>query len=118
MGYVIKRIKACLVIVIAALLVLPINVSAGKIVVRKSSEPFDAFAVRDQVLREHEWQEALRMQQQVQILQALPLGCILMARPYAYYTCQGVFYRPYQYQNQDVYIRVDAVGDLGEPNKE
>ncbi|WP_076407416.1 hypothetical protein [Shewanella sp. UCD-KL12] len=118
MGYVIKRIKACLAIVIAALLVLPITANAGKIVVRKSSEPFDAFAVRDQVLREHEWQEALRMQQQIQILQALPIGCILVPRPYAYYSCQGAFYRPYQYQNQDVYIRVDAVGEQSELNDE
>ena len=87
---------------------------AGQIVVRKSSEPFDAFAVRDQVLRDHQWQEALRMQQQIQILQALPTGCILLARPYAYYSCQGLFYRPYQYQNRDVYIQVDAVGDQAE----
>ncbi|AQS39669.1 hypothetical protein Sps_04584 [Shewanella psychrophila] len=87
---------------------------AGQVVVRKSSEPFDAFAVRDQVLRDHEWQEALRMQQQIQILQALPAGCILLSRPYAYYSCHGLFYRPYQYQKRDVYIQVDAVGDQAE----
>ncbi|WP_040571740.1 hypothetical protein [Shewanella benthica] len=81
----------------------------GQVVVRKSSEPFDAFAVRDQVLQDHQWQEVLRMQQQIQILQALPSGCILLARPYTYYSCQGLFYRPYQ--NRDVYIQVDAVGD-------
>lgn len=83
----------------------------GQVVVRKSSEPFDAFAVRDQVLRDHQWQQALRMQQQIQILQALPTGCILLARPYTYYACQGIFYRPYQYQDRDVYIQVDAVDE-------
>ncbi len=80
---------------------------AGQVVVRKSTEAFDAFAVRDQVLREHEWQEALRMQQQINILQSLPMGCMLMARPYNYYSCGGNFYRPYQYQNEEIYIQID-----------
>ncbi|QFU21511.1 hypothetical protein FM038_004680 [Shewanella eurypsychrophilus] len=111
MAIFIKRVKNGLASLALLLFVLPSYVDAGQVVVRKSSEPFDAFAVRDQVLREHEWQEALRMQQQIQILQALPVGCILMARPYAYYSCQGSFYRPYQYKNKDVYIQVDAVGD-------
>ncbi|BAJ00736.1 hypothetical protein [Shewanella violacea] len=87
---------------------------AGQVVVRKSSEPFDAFAVRDQVLRDHQWREALRMQQDIQILQALPAGCILLSRPYAYYSCHGLFYKPYQYQNRHVYIQVDGAGDLAE----
>lgn len=106
-----KHVKFWLVIFTVMGCALSTFASAGKIVVRKSSEPFDAFAVRDQVLREHEWQESLRMQQQIQILQSLPIGCVLVARPYAYYSCQGQFYRPYEYKNQDVYIQVDAVGD-------
>ncbi|WP_394205090.1 hypothetical protein [Shewanella waksmanii] len=84
---------------------LPIQLSAGQVVVRKSSEPFDAFAVRDQVQQLHEWQEALRYQQQIQILQALPVGCILM--PIHYFRCGQRYYRPYHYQQQDVYIQVD-----------
>lgn len=83
--------------------------AAGQVVVRKSSEPFDAFAVRDKVLLEHEWKEALRMQQQIQILQALPLACTPYSRPYIYYRCNGLFYRPYQYKNKELYIQVDDV---------
>ncbi|MCL1051574.1 hypothetical protein L2755_18340 [Shewanella abyssi] len=80
---------------------------AGQVVVRKSSEPFDAFAVRDQVLADHEWQEMLRFQQQIQILQALPVGCLPIATPYRYFTCRGQFYRPYEYQNKQLYIEID-----------
>ena len=32
---------------------------AGTVVVRQSSTPFDAFAVRDQLLQQHQWQELL-----------------------------------------------------------
>ncbi|NRD72583.1 hypothetical protein HQQ94_04855 [Shewanella sp. VB17] len=82
---------------------------SGQIVVRKSSEPFDAFAVRDEVLREYEWKEALRMQQQIDILQSLPLNCIPFRSPYHYYHCNGLFYRPYLYENKELYIQVDAI---------
>jgi|GEM_PF-1350984 len=88
---------------------------AGQVVVRKSTEYFDAFAVRDQVLREHEWQEALRMQQQINILQSLPMGCILMAQPYAYYSCGNEFYRPYQYQTKELYIQIDPLHSATSP---
>ncbi|MCA1897507.1 MAG: hypothetical protein LDL46_11000, partial [Shewanella putrefaciens] len=40
-------------------------VMAGQVVVTRSSEPFDAFAVRDQVLKDFEWQESLRRQEQI-----------------------------------------------------
>ncbi|MBL4912376.1 hypothetical protein L2719_01070 [Shewanella schlegeliana] len=86
---------------------LSVNASAGQVVVRKSSEPFDAFAVRDEVQRQHEWREALRFQQQLQILQALPLGCIPLASPYHHFSCQGLFYRPYPYQNRELFIQID-----------
>lgn len=49
---------------------------AGTVIVRKSSQPFDAFAVRDELQQQHEWQELLRQQQQLSILQSLPLTCI------------------------------------------
>lgn len=80
---------------------------AGQIVVRKSSDSFDAFAVRDKVAQEHEWQEALRMQQQIEILQSLPLGCIPLALPYRYFSCNGLAYRPYNYQNKELFIQID-----------
>ena len=80
---------------------------SGQVVVRKSSEPFDAFAVRDQVLLEHDWQQALRFQRQIQILQALPVGCLAVAIPYRYFSCGSQFYRPYSYQNKQLYIEVD-----------
>lgn len=84
----------------------------GQVVVRKSSEPFDAFAVRDRVLKDHEWQEMLRMQQQINILQALPVACVVIERPYRYFNCGNAYYRPYFYQGADfaadeVYIQID-----------
>lgn len=97
---------------ILCVVLLSFTVEAGQVVVRKSTdEPFDAFAVRDQVLLEHEWQEALRMQQQIQILQSLPLGCVLVAHPYRYYRCRGQYFRPYDYQGGEVYIQVDPLSN-------
>lgn len=85
------------------------NSFAGEVVVRKSSEPFDAFAVRDQVLQDHQWREALRMQQQLIILRALPLGCVLVPTPYRYFHCGAHFYRPYRdgESNDELYIEID-----------
>jgi hypothetical protein len=57
---------------------------AGTVVVRQSSTPFDAFAVRDSVLQQHEWQELLRQQQQIMILQSLPIGCLAVTSPFHY----------------------------------
>ncbi len=91
--------------ILSALITLP--VLAGQVGVTRSDEPFDAFAVRDQVLKDYEWQESLRRQEQIQILQALPLGCIAQVKPYPYFTCGQNNYRPYRYQQQDVYIKVD-----------
>lgn len=102
----IKRLGGILLIAVAT------NAAAGQVVVRKSSEPFDAFAVRDEVQRLHQWQEALRFQQQLQILQALPLGCVPLVRPYRHFSCQGLYYRPYSYQNKELFIQIDP------PNQE
>lgn len=96
------------------LLLVVSTVNAGQVVVRKSSEPFDAFAVRDEVQKQHQWQEVLRYQQHIQILQSLPFGCITIAAPYRYFSCQGLYYRPYNHQNKDVFIQIDdpkAVGN-------
>ncbi|WP_338056249.1 hypothetical protein [Shewanella pneumatophori] len=91
------------------------SASAGQVVVRKSSEPFDAFAVRDEVQRKHQWQEALRYQQQLQILQSLPIGCLAVVAPYQHFACQGLYYRPYQYQNQQLYIQIDPPSKTDTP---
>ena len=87
-------------------------VHSGQVVVRKSSEPFDAFAVRDQVLKDHQWQEMLRMQQQIQILQALPIGCVAIPRPYRHFSCGDFYYRPYTNpttgsSDDEVFIQID-----------
>lgn len=82
--------------------------AAGEVVVTRSSEAYDAFAVRDQVAKDFEWQESLRQQQQIQILQALPLGCVPAMKPFRYFTCGGQYYRPYQYQQQEWYVGIDA----------
>jgi len=82
---------------------------AGVVVVRTPNEPFDAFAVRDQLLRDHQWQQILRMQQQLHILRSLPFGCVLAHHPFDYYSCAGSFYRPYSYGNEDLYIQIDPI---------
>lgn len=84
-----------------------VSALAGEVIVNRSSESVDAFAVRDQVLKDFEWQESLRRQQQIQILQALPLGCIIVMKPYRYFTCGEHHYRPYHYQQRELYIEVD-----------
>ncbi|MCZ4336021.1 hypothetical protein [Shewanella colwelliana] len=103
--------RISLIVLLLFLVCVPLS-WAGQVVVRKSSEPFDAFAVRDKVLQEHAWQESLRLQQQIQVLQALPIGCVLIQRPYRYYGCGAVFYRPYHYQDtgkksSEVFIQID-----------
>ncbi|MBR9729386.1 hypothetical protein G3R48_15510 [Shewanella intestini] len=85
----------------------PLMTYAGKVVVRNSSEPFDAFAVRDQVLAEHDWKEALRLQRSLTIIQSLPSGCIVTPSPYRHYRCGHQFYRPYAHNNQQLFIQID-----------
>lgn len=97
---------------VLVLMMMSAQLQAGQVVVRKSSEPFDAFAVRDKVQQDFAWRESLRMQQQIKILQSLPLGCVMFKLPYAYYRCGANFYRPYQYRDEgkatrQLYIQVD-----------
>ncbi|GGQ20087.1 hypothetical protein GCM10009411_20330 [Shewanella litoralis] len=92
---------------VLSMLMLSLAVNAGTVVVRKSSEPFNAFAVRDEVLLQHEWQELIKQQQQLNILQSLPLNCISVAVTYLYFQCGQQHYRPYQYQNQQLFIEID-----------
>ncbi|WP_372871443.1 hypothetical protein [Shewanella sp.] len=88
------------------ILSLAIPALAGQVVVRSSDEPFDAFAVRNELARQHEWQEALRAEQQLKILERLPIGCILRPTPYRHFHCDGLFYRPYQWRDKELYISV------------
>ncbi|WP_418357469.1 MULTISPECIES: hypothetical protein [Shewanella] len=100
--------KHCLdVVCIVCALIFSTCCYAGTIVVRKSSEPFDAFAVRDDVLQHHQWQQITRQQQQLIILQALPLDCIAVDAAYLYFHCGQQYYRPYQYQDQQLFIQID-----------
>lgn len=96
-------------------MLLSLGATAGQVVVRKSDEAFDAFAVRDQLAREHQWQEAIRAQQQLDILQSLPLGCMLVPSPYRYFSCNGLFYRPYLWQGRELYISVPNPEAEGQP---
>lgn len=81
---------------------------AGPVVVRKSSDEveIDAFAIRDQLLKQHEWQQQVRLQQQLTILSLLPNNCRAILWPYKYFACGDLFYRPYRYQQQDVFIKI------------
>ncbi|MDR6962368.1 hypothetical protein [Shewanella putrefaciens] len=105
MSLMINILQRYILLSIITLFVMP--VMAGQVVVTRSSEPFDAFAVRDQVLKDFEWQESLRRQEQIQILQALPIGCVVVIKPYRHYSCSESVYRPYQYQQRELYIKVD-----------
>jgi hypothetical protein len=84
------------------------NAYAGTVVVRKSTETFDAFALRDELAKQHQWQEGLRHEQQLTILRALPLGCLVIEAPSEYYTCAGLAYRQYQYQDEALYIQIPS----------
>ncbi|MCG9695790.1 hypothetical protein [Shewanella sp. Isolate11] len=104
------RLKLTLCILLS--LLLSTLAFSGEIVVTKSSKPFDAFAVRDQVLKDAQWQQALRMQQQINILQALPSGCVMTQGHRPYFHCGQQFYRPYNYKganngSKKVYIQID-----------
>lgn len=79
---------------------------AGTVVVRKSTEPFDAFALRDELARQHEWQQALRQQQQLNILRSLPLGCLVLETPHRYFTCGSKAYRQYDYRGEALFIQI------------
>lgn len=92
-------------IVIAVLL--SASATAGEIIISRSSDPVDVFAVRDQVLKDFGWQESLRRQQQIQILQALPSGCVTIIKPYRHFSCGEHNYRPYDYQQRELYIEID-----------
>jgi hypothetical protein len=99
--------KPALINLLMGSLLLSATSHAGTVVVRQSSTPFDAFAVRDLVLQQHQWQELLRQQQQITILQSLPIGCLAVTSPFDYFSCGHQFYRPYEYQDRQIFIQID-----------
>lgn len=105
-GIIMKTLS--IVIITGCLSLLVFGCIAGEVVVHKSSEKFDPFAVRDEILKQHQWQESLRQQQQLDILKSLPAGCLPLSEPYLYYECGAKYYRPYEHQNQQLFIQVDA----------
>jgi hypothetical protein len=88
------------------LLIMNAQVFAGTVVVRKSTEPFDAFALRDELAKQHEWQQALAQQAQLNIIRSLPVGCLTLITPYPYYSCDARFYRPYLHSGEALYIQI------------
>ncbi len=88
-------------------LVLPLAMaSAGQIIVQKSSDEdkVDVFALKNELLQQQIWQQRLRNQNQLRWLSTLPLGCVL--KPQGNYQCGFTWYRPYFYQQQQLYIEI------------
>ncbi|MBW8191083.1 hypothetical protein K0504_08560 [Neiella marina] len=81
---------------------------AGKIVVRKSSDPeFDVWAMKQELIQQNAWNEALRQQQVLNWVYSIPPGCLAHAAPYRYYACNNQYWRPYTHQGQNMYIQID-----------
>lgn len=78
---------------------------AGSVTVTKGSEKVDAFALRDQLAREHEWQEWLRHQEALKWLEVLPVNCELVSKADGSYRCGGEWYREYKQEGKELYIR-------------
>lgn len=91
------------IIVLSGLLSLP--AMAGQVIVNQGMSVADTFALRDQLAREHEWQEWLRYQQAIKWLEVLPVNCELMSQPGGGYRCGGDYYRPYRKDGRDIYIQ-------------
>ena len=61
------------------LMLLSLPTLAGQVIVNQGMSTGDTFALRDQLAREHEWQEWLRFQQAIKWLEVLPVNCDLVA---------------------------------------
>lgn len=70
-----KPVSMCL------LILLSLPALAGQVIVNQGMSTADTFALRDQLAREHEWQEWLRFQQAVKWLEVLPVNCDLVGAP-------------------------------------
>ncbi|MEW7864516.1 hypothetical protein [Aeromonas diversa] len=78
---------------------------AGSVTVTRGDQKVDAFALRDQLAREHEWQEWLRHQEALKWLEVLPVNCELVSKDDGSYRCGGEWYRQYNQDGKDIYIR-------------
>ena len=83
---------------------------AGPVIVSKGDDGIDAFALRDKLAREHEWQEWLRFQQAIKWLEVLPVNCDLVGGAGQEYRCGDDYYRPYRQNGRDLYIQGDPPG--------
>lgn len=89
---------------------------AGYITIQKRSEMSDTtpdpWQIKQQILAENQWREWLKTEQGINLLYQLPIGCALFDLPQPrygqlpVYNCFGRFYRPYTWQNQDVFVEV------------
>lgn len=92
------------------LLLLSLPAAAGQVFVNQGMSTADTFALRDQLAREHEWQEWLRFQQAVKWLEVLPVNCDLVGGEGGDYRCGDSYYRPYRQNGRDLYIQGDPPG--------
>lgn len=97
------------IMVLSVLLSLP--AMAGPVIVNQGMSVADTFALRDQLAREHEWQEWLRYQRAIKWLEVLPVNCELMSQPGGSYRCGGDYYRPYRKDGREIYIQGNPAGD-------
>lgn len=97
------------IIVVSGLLSLP--AMAGQVIVNQGLSIGDTFALRDQLAREHQWQEWLRYQQAIKWLEVLPVNCELMSQPGGGYRCGSDYYRPYQKDGREIYIQGNPAGE-------
>ncbi len=80
----------------------------SKITVRKSSEPgVDPFEIKQQLMQQQRWREALREQRSFELLYRLPVHCSLLGGDLSDYACNGFFLRPYAVDGQQLYIKID-----------
>ncbi|WP_265436831.1 hypothetical protein [Aeromonas media] len=99
-----KPVSTCL------LILLSLPALAGQVIVNQGMSTADTFALRDQLAREHEWQEWLRFQQAVKWLEVLPVNCDLVGGAGREYRCGDNYYRPYRQNGRDLYIQGDPPG--------
>ena len=83
---------------------------AGQVIVNQGLSSADTFALRDQLAREHEWQEWLRFQQAIKWLEVLPVNCDLVGGAGQEYRCGDDYYRPYRQNGRALYIQGDPPG--------
>ncbi len=99
------------------LICLALQVNAGQVTVRKSSEPapVDPWALKRELVKQYQWEEQLRRQNALNWLYQLPPGCLMLPEPMNYYHCGSQYYRPYQHQGQQMYIEVDKPAQKAAP---